>query len=61
MTVDGPPTPGDTNGDGTVDFADVLAVIGSWGTCSGPCPMDLDADGEVSFSDLLAVLAHWTS
>jgi hypothetical protein len=29
----GAPCPGDTNGDGVVDFRDILAVLGSWGLC----------------------------
>ena len=66
MTLTGPPcdtggpVPGDANGDGTVNFGDVLAVIGAWGPCAGACPEDLDGNGTVAFSDVLIVLANWT-
>ncbi|MCP3903611.1 MAG: DUF1566 domain-containing protein [Planctomycetes bacterium] len=48
----------DVTGNGTVDFGDVLAVVGAWGPCTG-CPQDLDGDGEVAFSDILAVIGSW--
>ncbi|MBX3374275.1 MAG: DNRLRE domain-containing protein [Phycisphaeraceae bacterium] len=59
-----PPVPGDINGDGTVDFADLLLVLSAWGPCPGdphhdPCPADLTGDGTVDFADLLIVLANW--
>jgi len=50
---------GDVDGDGDVDFPDVLAVLAAWGPCSA-CPEDLDGDGTVGFSDLLEVLANWS-
>jgi len=52
---------GDLNGDGVVGFADVLAVIGAWGSCPSACPEDLDGDGVVGFSDVLMIIANWTS
>ena len=54
-----PPITGDVDGDGAVDFADLLAILTAWGPCSAPCPEDIDGDGIVGFSDLLAVLANW--
>ncbi|MDG2200537.1 MAG: dockerin type I domain-containing protein [Phycisphaerales bacterium] len=51
--------PGDTNGDGTVDVMDLLAVIQAWGACSGDCPADLNGDGTVDVMDLLMVLENW--
>lgn len=51
---------GDVNGDGVVDFDDLLAVLSGWGPCPPSCPGDLDGDGEVGFGDLLEVLANWT-
>jgi len=54
----------DVNGDGAVDFADLLEVIGAWGPCPGgplPCRADTDGDGDVALSDLLNVLASWGS
>jgi hypothetical protein len=60
MTIGAGSTPGDVNGDGIVNFADVLAVIGAWGPCAGACPADLDGSGDVAFADILVVLANWT-
>ena len=52
---------GDVNGDGSVDFDDLLDVLAAWGACGGPpCPADLNGDGSVDFDDLLAVLANWS-
>ncbi len=50
--------PEDLDESGTVDFADLLAVLAAWGPCDG-CPEDLDGSGAVDFADLLAVLAAW--
>ncbi|MBT8484820.1 MAG: hypothetical protein HKO59_11210 [Phycisphaerales bacterium] len=55
--------PGDVDGDGVVDFTDLLSVLAAWGACppgGEPCPADLDGDGAVGFSDLLLVLANWS-
>ncbi|MHC5113163.1 MAG: two-component regulator propeller domain-containing protein [Planctomycetota bacterium] len=52
--------PGDANGDGVVNFADVLVVISSWGPCGGPCAADVNGDGVVNFADVLAVIANWS-
>ena len=49
----------DTNGDGTVDFQDLLEVLAHWGPCSPDCGADTNDDGTVDFQDLLEVLAHW--
>lgn len=54
--------PADLTGDGTVDFADLLALIATWGACPGlpdRCPADLSGDAEVGLADLLALLAAW--
>jgi len=48
----------DVNGDGQVNFDDLLAVLAAWGPCSC-CPEDIDAYGVVAFDDLLAVLSAW--
>ncbi|MFK7962240.1 MAG: dockerin type I domain-containing protein [Phycisphaerales bacterium] len=57
----GAPGPGDANGDGTVDFGDILAVIEAFGPCPAgvPCPADFNGDGMVTTFDLLTVLANW--
>lgn len=45
------------DGDGQVDFADLLTVLSSWGeVCTGP---DINRSGEVDFDDVLAVIAEW--
>jgi cytochrome c peroxidase len=49
---------GDQDCNGTVDFADVLQVIGSWGN-NDLCSADMNDDGSVDFGDLLDVIAAW--
>jgi len=48
----------DINGDGTVDVADLLILIGAWGPCP-VCDADLDTDGEVNVADLLILIGAW--
>lgn len=51
--------PGDVNGDGCVDDADLLAVLFAFG-CNSDCgPEDLTGDGVVDDSDLLEVLFNF--
>jgi hypothetical protein len=50
--------PADVDGDGTVGFDDVLAVLSAWGPCAA-CPADVDDSGSVGFTDLLTVLSAW--
>ncbi|MBL0922728.1 MAG: hypothetical protein IBJ10_11465, partial [Phycisphaerales bacterium] len=49
-----PPCPGDTNGDGEVNFADLNAVISAFNTFAGDpayiAGADLDGDGDVDFA-----------
>ncbi|MHC5113007.1 MAG: FG-GAP-like repeat-containing protein [Planctomycetota bacterium] len=52
-------TPGDVNGDGLANFADILQIIGAWGPCTG-CPEDLSGNGQVDFADILLVIGNWT-
>lgn len=51
--------PGDIDGDGAVDFSDLLALLAAWGDCVRTCNEDLDDSGSVGFADLLILLAHW--
>jgi hypothetical protein len=52
---------GDLNGDGVVDGADLLILLGAWGDCDDPndCPEDLDGNGVVDGADLLILLGNW--
>jgi hypothetical protein len=50
--------PADLNGNGQVDFADILVIIGAWGPCAG-CPEDLNMNGQVDFADILVVIGAW--
>jgi choice-of-anchor B domain-containing protein len=54
--------PGDVDGSGAVDVADVLEVLATWGPCAdcGTCPADLDGSCAVDVTDLLEVLANWS-
>ena len=47
--------PADFDGDGDVDTADLLHLLGAWGTPDG----DVDGDGDTDTADLLALLAAW--
>jgi len=50
-----PPCPSDFDCDGDVDTADLLHLLGAWGTPDG----DIDGDGDTDTADLLALLANW--
>jgi len=52
---DGPDCPADFDEDGDVDTADLLHLLGCWGTDCGDC----DGDGDTDTADLLALLAAW--
>jgi hypothetical protein len=51
---------GDVNLDGRVDFADLVRVIATWGSCDG-CYEDVDANGQVDFADVQVILANWSN
>jgi len=53
------PQPGDTDGNGCVDDADMLAVLFAFGSDNPDA--DLNADGTVDDADLLLVLFHFGS
>jgi len=42
-----------------VSGADIAALLGVWGPCSGSCPADLTGDGAVTGADLAVLLAAW--
>jgi outer membrane protein assembly factor BamB len=54
-----PATPGDANGDGVVNVADIVAVVLAWGPCA-TCPEDLNGDGAVDVLDLVEVVLSWS-
>ena len=51
-------TPGDLNGDGLVNGADMGLLLAEWGPCAG-CPADLNGDGVVNGADMGVLLANW--
>jgi len=53
--------PGDANADGTVGFADLVAVAQHYGLNNDPTwsTGDFNGDGMVSFADLVAVAQHY--
>lgn len=53
--------PGDLDGDGDVDAADLAILLGSWGPCPQQtgCPADLNGDGVVNAADLAIALGNW--
>jgi hypothetical protein len=56
-------TPGDLDGDGDVDGADLGLMLSAWGDC-GPadvCLADLNGDGVVDGADLGLLLGMWTA
>ena len=55
------PCPADLDHTLIVDLADLLLLLGNWGSCppEGDCPGDFDDNGIVGVSDLLALLANW--
>lgn len=55
-----PVLPGDTNANGTVDFADLLTLAQNYGQTNADWQQgDFDASGSVSFSDLLTLAQHY--
>ncbi|HWB21097.1 MAG TPA: dockerin type I domain-containing protein [Phycisphaerales bacterium] len=53
-------TPGDVNGDGSVNINDLTSIILQWGQCSSSdCGADLTGDGQVNIDDLTAVILNW--
>jgi hypothetical protein len=53
------PLPGDLDGDGDVDQADLGILLADWGCTGGDCPGDADGDGDTDQADLGVLLANW--
>ena len=49
----------DIDGDGVVNFDDLVTLLASWGSCSG-CDADIDDNGDVDFNDVLILLGNWS-
>ena len=58
ITFADPPVPGDIDGDGDVDGADLGLLLAAWGAAGGAA--DLDGNGVVDGGDLGVLLANWT-
>lgn len=58
ITFADPASPGDIDGDGDVDGADLGLLLASWGTAGGAA--DLDGSGTVDGGDLGVLLANWS-
>ena len=56
---DAPVCPGDVDGDGDTDHADLGILLSDWGCTGGDCPGDLDGDGNTGQGDLGVLLADW--
>lgn len=54
----GPGVPGDLNGDGVVNGADLSILLAAWG--SDDPAADLDGNGVVGGADLTILLSDWT-
>ena len=58
-----PPLPGDVDGDGDVDLADLQLLLAAYGTFSGDpaynADADFDADGDVDLADLQFLLSNY--
>ena len=51
--------PGDIDGNGVVNGADLGLLLAAWGACGTPCPGDLDGNGVINGADLGLLLAAW--
>jgi subtilisin family serine protease len=56
-----PLNPGDINGDGVVDSADLGILLSAWGPCGNcdSCPGDVDGNCQVDSADLGILLSNW--
>ncbi|MBL0921408.1 MAG: hypothetical protein IBJ10_04680 [Phycisphaerales bacterium] len=53
--------PGDIDGDGDVDFADLNLLLSSYNQTGPNLPADLDGDGDVDFADLNILLGNYNA
>lgn len=51
--------PGDIDANGSVNGADLSALLAAWGPCSSGCAADLNSDSAVNGVDLASLLAAW--
>lgn len=53
--------PGDFDGSGVVDTADLLTLLANWGECDSAddCAGDIVIDSKIDIQDLLALLSNW--
>ncbi len=58
LTVEVIALPGDVNGDGKVNYRDLVGVIDNWG--ESDTIYDVDGSGTVGYSDLTFIVDHWT-
>ncbi len=58
LTCPAEPCPWDLDGDDGVGPADLIVLLGAWGTDPGG-PPDFDGDGDVDPADLIELLGHW--
>ncbi len=59
LTRGGSSVPGDLDGDGIINGADLGVMLSTWGACTG-CAADLNGDGSVDGGDLGLMLSAWT-
>lgn len=54
-----PNCPGDVNGDGAVDLADLATLLSNFGGTGGAAAGDIDGDGDIDLADLATLLANF--
>lgn len=59
ITFDAGAVPGDFNGDGVANGADLGLMLAAWNACDA-CPEDMNGDGTVNGADLGLFLIAWT-
>jgi hypothetical protein len=58
IIIEGELCPPDFDNSGAVDVADLLQLLGAWGSCAD-CVEDLDNSGATDVADLLQLLGAW--